>query len=277
MSLLPVHGRRGPVSGALGRALSRFAAGPAARPWPAWERHDPAGTRTIDHGAWGAFLRAYLRPGADGVNRLAYGAVTPRDREALEAELRRQAALPIGAYARPEQRAYWINLYNALTVLTVLRHYPVGSITSIKLGGPFSFGPWGAKLVRVEGTPLGLDDIEHRILRPIWRDPRLHYAVNCASLGCPNLAAEPYTAADTDALLDRGARRYVNHPRGARVVGGRLVASRLYAWYAADFGGGRGVVEHLRRYARPDLARTLSGIASVSRHEYDWGLNDARS
>lgn len=275
MTLLPAPGRRAPISGALGRALSRFAAGPAAEPWPLWERHDPAATGTIDHGAWGAFLRAYLRPGADGVNRVAYGAVTPRDREALETELRRQAALPIGAHARPEQRAYWINLYNALTVLTVLRHYPVSSITDIKLGGPLSFGPWEAALVRVEGTPLSLNGIEHRILRPIWRDPRIHYAVNCASLGCPNLAAEPYTAANTDALLDRGVRAYVDHPRGARVVGGRLIASRIYAWYAADFGGGRGVVEHLRRYARPELAREVSGIASVSRHEYDWDLNAA--
>lgn len=275
MTLLPAPGRRDAVSGALGRALSRFAAGPAARPWPLWERHDPAATGTIDHGAWGAFLRAYLRPGADGVNRVAYGAVTPRDRERLEADLRRLAALPIGAHARPEQRAYWINLYNALTVLTVLRHYPVRSITDIKLGRPLSFGPWDAELVRVEGTPLSLNGIEHRILRPIWRDPRIHYAVNCASLGCPNLAAEPYTAANTDALLDRGARAYVNHPRGARVAGGRLIASRIYAWYAADFGGGRGVVEHLRRHARPELAREMSGIASASRHEYDWGLNAA--
>ena len=275
MTLLPASGRRDPASGALGRALSRWAPGPAAEPWPFWERHDPAGTGTIDHGAWGAFLRAYLRPGADGVNRVAYGAVTPRDREALETGLHRQAALPIGAYARPEQRAYWINLYNALTVLTVLRHYPVGSITDIKPGEPFSFGPWGAKLVRVSGTPLGLNDIEHRILRPIWRDPRLHYAVNCASLGCPNLAAEPYTAANTESLLDRGARGYVNHPRGARVRAGRLTASRIYAWYRADFGGEPGVVEHLRRHAGPELARALRGVASVSRHEYDWRLNDA--
>ena len=277
MSLLPASGRRDPVSGALGRALSRLAAGPAARPWPLWERHDPAAPGTIDHGAWGAFLRAYLRPGADGINRVAYGAVPPRDRDGLEAYLRRLAALSIGGYSRPEQRAYWINLYNALTVLTVLRHHPVGSITDIRLGGPFTFGPWDAELVAVEGTPLSLNDVEHRILRPIWRDPRLHYAVNCASLGCPNLASEPYTAAGTDALLDRGARDYVNHPRGARVVGGRLVASRIYAWYAADFGGARGVVEHLRRHARPELARDLSGVVAASRHAYDWGLNDPRA
>lgn len=254
------------------------AAAPSAERWALWERHDDANPATIDQQAWGRFLRTYLRPGADGVTRVAYAAVTPADRTALEADLRAKAALPISRYSRREQQAYWTNLYNALTAQVVLQHYPVESINTISLTpGLFSArGPWGKKLIEVEGTPVSLNDIEHRILRPIWRDARTHYAVNCASIGCPNLAAEPYSAANMEALLDRGARAYVNHPRGARVANGRLTASRIYDWYQADFGGNeRGVVEHLGRYATPPLAQALLGVDGVSGYAYDWSLNDA--
>ena len=251
-------------------------AAPASEPWPLWERSNEASRQAVEQGAWARFLRAYVRPGADGVNRVAYANVTPADRDALEADLGRLAALPVSTLRRAEQRAYWINLYNELTVLIVLRHMPVPSITKINLGGGglFGGGPWDAKLIQVEGTPLSLNDIEHRILRPIWRDPRTHYAVNCASIGCPNLLPEPFTAAGMEAQLDRAAADYVNHPRGATVRNGRLTASRIYDWYQADFGGSeRGVVEHLRRYARPELAAALAGVSGVASYTYDWSLN----
>ena len=86
---------------------------------------------------------------------------------------------------------------------------------------------------------MSLDDIEHRILRPIWRDPRIHYAVNCASIGCPDLFPEAITAANADAYLTRGARDYINDPRGAVVTGGRLTVSSIYKWFREDFGGTR--------------------------------------
>jgi hypothetical protein len=122
---------------------------------------------------------------------------------------------------------------------------------------------------------LSLDDIEHRILRPIWRDPRLHYAVNCAALGCPNLQTAAFTAANTEALLDKAARDFVNHPRGAAIVGGKLIVSSIYVWYEADFGGAdRGVIAHLKRYAGPELATALAAVDRISGNRYDWGLND---
>jgi Protein of unknown function, DUF547 len=94
----------------------------------------------------------------------------------------------ISAYHQQEQQAFWINLYNARTVSAVLAHYPVASLRDIRLSGLFSTGPWHAKLVTIEGEKVSLDDIEHRIVRPLWKDNRLHDALNCASLGCPNLA-----------------------------------------------------------------------------------------
>lgn len=258
-------------------SVQKAYAAPTAELWPRWERHDATTTRQVDHGAWDTFLQRYLRPAPDGLHRLAYGAVNASDRTGLLAYLQALQAVPVSQLNRAEQFAYWINLYNAQTVYTVLAHYPVPSILRIKTSpGVFTRGPWGDRALRVEGEALSLDDIEHRILRPIWRDPRIHYGVNCASVGCPNLAARAYTAANAGDLLEAGARAFVNHPRGARVEEGRLRVSSIYVWFKADFGGDdAGVIAHLGRYATPALAAQLDGIRRVSGHDYDWSLNDA--
>jgi uncharacterized protein DUF547 len=253
-------------------------AAPRAELWAKWQAHDDASEATIDHGAWDYFLRSYVRLGSDGIARIPYARVTASDRDRLGADLARLAGVPIGAYSRREQFAFWVDLYNELTVKLVLDHYPVSTIKNIAISpGLFSVGPWGRKLITVEREALSLDDIEHRVLRPIWRDPRVHYAVNCAALGCPNLQPSAFTAANTEALLDKAAREYVNHPRGATVSGGELTVSSIYIWYEADFGGTEaGVIEHLKRYARPGLASALAAIDHISGDSYDWALNDLR-
>ena len=145
---------------------------------------------------------------------------------------------PVSSLNRGEQLAYWINFYNALTVQVILDHYPTDSILDIKISpGFFSIGPWDKKLVTVEGEELSLNDMEHRILRPIWRDPRIHYGVNCASIGCPNLLTTAYTADNVDGLLTENAVAYVNHPRGASLQNGALTVSSIYDWFEEDFGG----------------------------------------
>ncbi|MEE8270937.1 MAG: DUF547 domain-containing protein, partial [Alphaproteobacteria bacterium] len=163
-------------------------AAPPARPWKRWMPHDPQSTAAIDHTAWDAVLARYVSGHPDGINRVAYGSVTAADRAALDRYLDALSATPIARFNRDQQFAFWVNLYNALTVRVVLDHYPVDSIRDIDISsGLFADGPWGRDLIEVDGTALTLDDIEHRILRPLWRDPRIHYAVSCASLGCPNL------------------------------------------------------------------------------------------
>lgn len=248
---------------------------PKADLWEFWTAHDEASTQQVDHAEWQALLDAYLvSDHPSGINRFAYGQVTAADRARLQGYLQALAAVDPRRLARAEQRAYWINLYNALTVNLVLEHYPVKSIRKIH-GGLFGLGPWGREITTVAGQDLSLNDVEHRILRPIWRDPRIHYAVNCASLGCPNLAARAYTAANTDQLLDAGARAYVNHPRGARLADGRLTLSSIYDWYQVDFGGDTaGVLAHLQRYARPELAAALAGFDGRIDYAYDWALNE---
>ena len=258
------------------RAHALFA--PKAELWERWTEHAPSATERIDHGAWDAFLEDNLIAGDDDVNRIAYAKVSDANRRRLDAYLAMLSGIRISNYSRDEQRAYWINLYNALTVDVVLDHYPVESIRDISISpGFFSVGPWGKKLITVEGEEISLDDIEHRILRPIWKDPRIHYAVNCASIGCPKLMVQAFTAANTETLLEQGAKDFINSDRGARVgPDGRLVASSIYDWFEDDFGGDEsGVIAHLRRYADTPLAAKLEGVTQVYDFEYDWALNDA--
>ncbi len=259
-------------------ALPRPAlAAPEARLWPRWQAHDPSSSRRVDHGLWAGLLRTLLRPRPEGRWLVAYAAAGREERAALEAYLAGLAAVPVSTLARPEQMAFWINLYNALTVKLVLDHWPVRSIRDIDISpGLFADGPWGAKLIAVEGETLSLDDVEHRILRPIWRDPRVHYAVNCASLGCPDLAPEPYLADRLDDQLDAAGHRFVNHPRAVRLDGGKLFVSSIYHWFEDDFGGDdRAVIKHLCAYAAPPLAMVLQKRERIDGHAYDWAINAA--
>lgn len=237
-------------------------------------------TAVIDHSEWRAFLGVYLVfDPALGLNRVAYGAVSAPERARLDAYLERLAALPVAAFNRDEQLAYWINLYNALTVRLMLDRYPLKSIRDVDISpGLFADGPWGAKLVTVEGEALSLNDIEHEIMRPLWRDPLIHYGVNCASVGCPNLAPVPYTGANVHDLLAEGARAYVNSPRGVAIEDGRLVVSSIYDWYEEDFGDSEeAVLAHLRTFAGPELAQALERFEAIDAYRYDWSLNGAAS
>lgn len=251
-------------------------AAPKAELWARWQKHDPAAPQQIDHGAWDRFLKQYVVTNdPSGIHRVRYQAVTPEDRKLLKGYVQALQAIAVSNYNRAEQRAYWINLYNAATVDLILGRFPVASIRDINISPGFlARGPWGAKLFSIEAEKLSLDDVEHRILRPIWKDNRIHYALNCASLGCPNLQPLSYTAANTEELLERGAREFINHPRGVAIQKGRLQVSSIYVWFQEDFGGdAEGLMEHWQQYAGPRLADALSKYTGGLAHDYDWRLN----
>lgn len=249
---------------------------PKKDPWHRWEKHDPNSGYRVDHSGWDDLLKRYLRLGDDGISRFDYAGLNLSGRDRLDAYLGLLSKAPVSSLDRAEQLAYWVNLYNALTVRTVAEAYPVGSIRDIDISpGLFADGPWGKTLIEVEKQPLSLNDIEHRILRPLWEDPRIHYALNCASLGCPNLAERAYQASDMDEMLDAGARGYVNSSRGVWREGNRVGVSSIYVWFKVDFGGDdAGILGHLRRNANPDLKRQLEGVDRINDHDYDWALND---
>ena len=252
-------------------------AAPSSDLWPRWAEHDAGSTRTIDHSEWNAFLGRYVQVQQGDVYRFNYAEVTASDRTQLQSYLATMSATPISEFNRNEQLAYWINLYNALTVEIILQHYPVDSIREISFS-LFTSGPWREKLIRVEDEELSLDDIEHRILRPIWKDPRIHYAVNCAAIGCPNLQSNAFSAGNTDAMLDRAAREFINHPRGVSVSYGELRVSGIYDWFEEDFGGDdAGVIAHLKQYADTKLQASLAGKKRIGQYHYDWTINDPKA
>lgn len=242
-----------------------------------FDAHARHGAKKADHSAWNDILARHLVRAEDGLNRFDYAKLGKGGTGALQRYLGRLQAIDPSSLTAAEQFAFWVNLYNAKTVEIVTNHYPVATIRDIRLGlNPFS-GPWKKKLLRVSGIDLSLDDIEHEILRPVWKDPRIHYAANCASVGCPNLARRPYTGENLEAMLDSAARSYVNSPRGVRIDGGRVTVSSLYDWYAGDFGGSvPEILKHIRRYAEPKLAKRLSEAGKIDDYAYDWMLNDVK-
>jgi hypothetical protein len=252
---------------------SLIAAAPASELWDKWASHDADSNLTIDHSEWDDLTSRFVTPTKDGINHFAYSKFQMDEKKQLQAYILGLSKTPIRQYNRDEQMAYWINLYNAITVNLILDNYPIASIRDIK-SGFFSFGPWDKKLIMIDGEEMSLNDIEHRILRPIWQDPRIHYAVNCASIGCPNLQSNAFTAANTQALLNVAAVEFINHHRAAQVKKGKLRVSSIYKWYKVDFGGtDASIINHLRQYAEPQLAEQLSNIESIDDDYYNWSIN----
>lgn len=247
--------------------------------FPAFAASDNQSTLRIDNTNWNAFLGRYVVTNPDGVNRVRYGDVTADDRRLLDDYIVLLESTDPTALASDEQLSYWINLYNAVTIAVVLDHFPLDSIRKIK-SGPFDFdGPWDDKRVTLAGEALSLNDIEHGIIRAVFAEPRIHYAVNCASIGCPNLRLEAFDGLSLDDALSAQARAYINHPRGVSVdEKGRVTASKIYAWFSEDFGDNEAaILDHIRRFAGPELADRLDGASDIRRYKYDWALNGADS
>jgi hypothetical protein len=256
--------------------------------WPALGR---AQAFEPSHAAWTTLLQRHvvlLRGGQ--ASQVRYAGFTA-DRSALKAYLASLSAVsrPIfDSWSKPAQMAFLINAYNAFTVELILTKYPdLGSIKD--LGSLFS-SPWKPKWIPLLGVQMSLDDIEHGLLRERGRydDPRIHFAVNCASVGCPMLREEAFTGDRLEAQLEQQTRRFLAdrtrnrwNPRRAR-----LEVSKIFDWYGDDFRQGHRGIRSLPAFfaAHADLladgaderARVRSAEVDIGFLDYDWALNDAR-
>lgn len=238
----------------------------------------PAGALTLDHGAFDSLLarRTSLQAGVVRVDYRGWKS-SAADRAALKAYIAHLAASDPTRLTRAEQFAFWANLYNAITIDTVLAAYPVKSIRDIR-PSPISIGPWKTRVATVSGVSLSLDDIENGILRAGWTDPRVHYAINCASFSCPNLPRAAWRGEGLSDRLNAAARSYVNHSRGARFDGDKLIVSSIYRWFASDFGGDdKHVLSHLSAFAAPALKARLQKTDRIAGDAYDWTLNEGKA
>ncbi len=247
-------------------------------------------TVTLDNSAYADILSKVIEERPEELTLVRYGAATDADKEALKKQIAGWEAVDPTKLTRDQKFVYFVNLYNAVTLDVVLDHYPVKTIRDIKiekpaqglfasLSGAFTIGPWSDKLVKVNGTELSLDDIEHSILRPMG-DNRVHYAINCASVGCPNLKAAPWTTDTLDEDLNAAATAYIGSKRGMQTSAATdgLLLSKIYSWFQVDFGGSEaGVIDHLRKYAPAKDKDLLKHTPRITGYRYDWSLNDART
>jgi hypothetical protein len=247
-------------------------------------------TDTFDHRfhTYAALLAAHLRP--TGVDYRGLKADRARLDEAV-ATLDSAAAKQELTWGRDQRLAFWINAYNLLTLRAVVDHYPIRA-------GWFTLSPrnsirqidgvWTRLRWQAAGQSLTLDDIEHGIIRPVFLDARIHFAVNCASVSCPPLADEPYVGDRIDAQLNEAARRFLASAEGVRMDGDTFRVSSLFKWYGEDFvaqyasaiavprpARDRAILGVLARFAPPAVAdRARTGVGVIRFLDYDWSLND---
>jgi len=174
--------------------------------------------------------------------------------------------------SRNDQFAFYINAYNAWTIKLILQNYP--GIKSIKDVGGFFSSPWKKKICRIDGQVVSLDHIEHEILRPGFKDPRVHFAVNCASKGCPILQPNPFEGNLLGTQLDEATTGFINNPERNNLQGKTLYVSKIFDWFEKDFHGD--VLGFFRKYAKGDfggkLEKEKEGLR-IKYLEYDWSLN----
>ncbi len=224
------------------------------------------------HEPFDKLLKKYVEKGLIRYDDLAQ---SPQDLSALAQYLNTLQRQKPSRMERKQALAFWINLYNAATLKLVLDHYPVKSIKDI--GGFFS-SPWNKKVVTIEGKELTLNQIENEIIRPEFADARIHFALNCASLGCPPMQPFAYTGDKLDEQLDTATRASLAMPRWLRISDEAIFVTRLFDWYKDDFISYAGSVRaFLARYApEADRPLILDEKRPIRAMDYDWKLNKAK-
>ena len=226
------------------------------------------------HRAWDDLLKKHLVVLDGGrASQVRYAGVA-QDRAALKGYLGELSAVTpaeFGGWTREQQMAFLINAYNAFAVEKILMRYP--EIRSIWDFGKLFSNPFKDRFFVLFGKNSSLDEIEHEILRPKYKDPRVHYAVNCASVGCPMLREEAYVAERLDRQLDEQAARFLSDRSRNRFANGRLEVSRIFDWFKEDFEPRE---RYFARYAGA-LGMPLGATPRLTFLDYDWSLNDSRS
>jgi len=223
----------------------------------------------VDHNLYADLLSKYVK---DGI--VDYQGFQQEEKK-LDQYLKVLEETDTKKLSENEQLAFYINAYNARTIKLILSAYP--GVESIWDLGSRVFkwnSPFRKQIVRIEGKTISLDELEHGIIRPRFKDARVHFAVNCASISCPPLISEPYKGSTLDRQLESSARSFLNDPERNRLEGKNLYVSKIFKWFAEDFDND--VVDFFLKYAQEDLKqRLLAGKDNlkVKYLDYDWGLN----
>lgn len=211
----------------------------------------------IDHSAWDKLLSKYVS--ADGKVNYPGFKKDPLFAQYLTSLSKSKMSDKLSAN---EQKAYWINVYNAYTIKLITDNFPVKSIRDIE-------GAWDKKFIDIGGLKYSLNQIENEILRPRFKDARIHFGINCASISCPRLHNQAFTAANVDGLLQKLTAEFINNPSFNVIHASSPKISNIFEWYAADFGGVEGFATFINQYSRIKV----NPNAVFFYMEYNWGLN----
>ena len=248
-------------------------AAPAAQYWGFWDISDESSVKTIDHSVWDRILSDYTVADAEaGLVNFRYGDLSKADLNVLKTYVRQMEKMDPRAYTRIEQKAYWMNMYNALSVLAVVENFDKLKAQGFSRSLPVD--AWDKKRIKVAKQKLSLNDIEHRILRPIWKDHRVLFGLNCASRDCPNLPSRAFTASNIKVQLKEAGSRFINNEHGLRYADGVLHASRMFRDYLNDFAADeRTLTKVFAHYARDMKALYVLGYTGSINYTQDTRLN----
>jgi hypothetical protein len=257
--------------------LPLFAAAVTAAP--------PAGTAggaaAPDYDVWTKLLARHYDPDRG----MGYQALKAQDGKTLADLRQRLSTVDAAPLAPPDRLAYWINVYNVNVVATVVDRYPVKSIRDISTDPIVRLNVFKKETVPVKGGMLSLNDVENTKLRDAFKDPRIHFAINCAARSCPPIRPEAFAGARVSEQLDDQARKFLNDPRRGVQIESKgadgivIHVTKVMDWFADDFekwGGGQ--VAFIRKYVTPDKQKQIDGArgkVKLDFYSYDWALNDA--
>ena len=228
-----------------------------------------AGTTPPSHESWNQLLKVYVSP-TGIVNYKGF----VKDKAKLDAYLKTISdnAPDRKTWSKNEQLAYWINAYNAFTVKLIVDNYPVQSIRDLgpALKIPLIKDVWHYKFFKIGGEESSLDEIEHSILRKEFEEPRIHFAINCASVSCPPLLNEAFMASKIDAQLERVARTFVNDKSRNKISTNAVEISSIFSWFKGDFTKNGSIIDFLNKYSTVKIDKN----AKVSHLDYNWNLNE---
>jgi len=231
---------------------------PVAAPKTAPSSQKSAPASPPNHEAWDKLLRQYV----SAAGKVNYAGLK-KDGAKLDAYLKMLSEnSPQASWSRGEKMAFWINAYNANTVKLIVDNYPVSSITKLHGGNP-----WKVEWVKIGGKTYSLDFIENGILRPQFKDARIHFAVNCAAKSCPPLLNRAWTASTLESNFQSRAKAFINNPAFNKIGAKEVQVSKIFEWYAADFGN---LISFLNKYS----ATQIKPNTTVKYLEYNWALNE---
>lgn len=233
-----------------------------------WNDVEPSSGLKMNHTRWDGLLKKYVNDTHEsGVNRFDYDRVTETDKKILSDYLAYLQQMDPRQLNRPRQKAFWLNLYNATIVWVILESEPKESIKSI---GRL----WRNNRLVIARQKMSLDDIQHGVLRPLYKDPRIHFGLSAGTVGSGDILPEAYNMDNVEELLERNTKRFFTKTnKGVSVEDGVMVVSTIMKWYKKDFGSNDLMMKaFIKKYVNPEMERLIDQTRKTS-YQYDWTLN----